>query len=123
MKGETLLIDLYNAPRDILSSAEILSLFLIRCTELIGMTPVKQTLQVVHFPISQNKSLKGDFGISAGLILVESHIYIHTWTEKNYARLEISSCKEINEKIVLLLCEIIFGDDLIISYKKIKWGE
>jgi S-adenosylmethionine/arginine decarboxylase-like enzyme len=33
--------------------------------------------------------------ITAGVILLESHICLHTWRELNYLRLEVSTCKDI----------------------------
>lgn len=121
MTGQTLLVNIYNAPQDVLSSEEILRLFLVRCVEFIDMTPVLNTLQVAHFPSPIKNSYKGGYGLSAGLILVESHIYIHTWVEKNYARLEISSCKSFDEKKVFDIINMFFGKEVAISYEKIDW--
>lgn len=121
LTGQVLLANIHSAPSDILSSEEILRLFLVRCVERICMTPVKQTLQVVKFPIPINSKFRGDFGISAGLILVESHIYIHTWPEKNFARLEISSCKTFDEEKVVKCILTFFGDDVIVDYVVLPW--
>lgn len=122
LTGQTLLGNIYDAPTDVLSSDEILRLFLVRCVERIGMTPVLQTLQVVHFPIPVKSKTKGEFGISAGLILIESHIYIHTWTEKRYARFEISSCKDFDEEKVKDCVFAFFGDSVKFDYVIIPWN-
>jgi len=120
MKGLTFLADIFGVSEDILSSDEIIRLMLVRCVENIGMTPVLHTLQVAHFPIPVKGKLRGGYGLSAGMILVESHIYIHTWPENGYARFELSSCKEFEIERLLNTLKIFLGE-VEIRYVSIPW--
>lgn len=123
MKGEILCVNLKNVPFALLMNDEVIKLLLVRATEQAGMTPVLHTLQVSHFPISFNGLLKGGYGIRAGMILVESHIYIHTWPEIGYARFELSSCKKINTENVLKTLTLFLGEDISMDYKLIPWED
>lgn len=123
MKGEILCVNIRNASFNLLTNEEIIKLLLIRATEQAGMTPVLYTLQVSHFPIVCNGLLKGGYGISAGMILVESHIYIHTWPEIGYARFELSSCQKIDAENVLKTITLFLGKDVSIEYKLIPWED
>jgi S-adenosylmethionine decarboxylase len=120
MKGMTLLVNIYTEDKDILTNAEILKLLLIRCVEAADMTPLKHTLVLEHFPIHSDKGLVGGVGISGGLILVESHIYLHTWLEHGYVRLELSSCKEFNPDKVINTIKTIIGSAFI-SFTEVPW--
>jgi len=121
MKGKTLLVNIYNVLPELLSSDEIAKLLLIRTIEAANMTPVLHTLQIAHFPIPINKEFRGEYGLSAGIVLIESHVYIHTWPEKNYMRYEMSSCKNFEEKKVLDILKIILGSKIKIKYQAIPW--
>ncbi|RLG09319.1 hypothetical protein DRN73_10095 [Candidatus Pacearchaeota archaeon] len=123
MKGKTLLVNIYNASSDLLSSDEIAKLILIRTIEAAEMTPVLHTLQVAHFPIPEGNKFKGEYGLSAGIVLVESHVYLHTWPEKEYMRYEMSSCKDFEEKNVLEVLKTILGNKIKIRYKTVLWEE
>ena len=121
MKGMTLLVNIRTEDKDILTNAEILKLLLIRCVEAANMTPLKHTMVLEHFPIHSDKGLIGGVGISGGLILVESHIYLHTWLEYGYIRLELSSCKEFNPHKVIDTIRTIIGSAFI-SFNEVPWS-
>jgi len=121
MGGQTVLLDLHDIASDLLSSEEIIRLLLVRAVEEAGLTPVKHTIQVIHFPSPIKGDLRGGYGLSGGMVLVESHIYIHTWPEKGYARLELSSCKRIKLEPFLTVIRVIFGSQCSISYSVIDW--
>lgn len=70
------------------------------------MVPLPHTLVVEHFP---QLGAEGEIGISGILILVESHIAIHTWPERNYARVEISSCREFDPSVAVSVIKHFFG--------------
>jgi|GEM_PF-4555424 len=123
MEGLTLLINVYEVQTDLLSSDEIMKLLLVRTVEAANMTPVLHTLQVAHFPAPIKGTFKGGYGLSAGMVLVESHVYLHTWPEHNYMRFELSSCKAFKEKPVLDVLRIILGKEAKIEYKAIPWKE
>jgi len=121
MKGLTLLANVRDVAADVLSSDEIMKLLVVRAVEAADMTPVLHTLQVAHFPAPVKGSLRGGYGLSAGLILVESHVFIHTWPEFNYMRFELSSCREFDESKVLETLKVILGKGIKIDYIVIPW--
>jgi S-adenosylmethionine decarboxylase len=120
MKGMTLLVNIHTKDKELLTNDEILKLLLIRCVEAADMTPLKHTMILEHFPIHSDKGLLGGVGISGGLVLVESHIYLHTWLEQGYIRLELSSCKEFNPDKVINTIRTIIGSAFI-SVTEAPW--
>ena len=121
MEGLTLLVNVYEVQAELLSSDEIMKLLLVRAIEAANMTPVLHTLQIAHFPIPIKGFLKGGYGLSAGMVLVESHVYVHTWPENNYMRFELSSCRFFKEDPVLNVLRTILGKEIKIEYKTIPW--
>ncbi len=110
MEGMTLLADVFGASLKALTSHEIATHFLTRCVEEIGMKPLPHTLKVEHFPLIDGS---GGFGLSGLMILVESHIAIHTWPERRYARVEISSCRRFDAKKAINVLRAFFGGNTI----------
>jgi len=55
-----------------------------------------------------------DWGVSAFVMLYESHISIHTWPEESYVAMDIYSCKDFNHKEVINFLKKYLG------YKKMK---
>lgn len=119
--GQVFLADIFSVDEGLLSSEDIIRLLLLRCIEAIEMTPVLTSYQSVKFPLPIGGAFRGDFGISAGMLLVESHIYIHTWPERGYARLEVSSCRKFSDKVDRLVNVIgtILGGRVI--YDIVNW--
>lgn len=64
--------------------------------EKIGMTKITQPYV---FPYSGLK--EEDKGITGTVIIAESHISIHTFTEKNYFFIDLFSCKTFGVERVL----------------------
>ena len=122
MEGKVLLVNVYEVPPELLSSDEIMKLLLIRTIEAANMTPVLHTLQIAHFPVPGESGFKGEYGLSAGMVLIESHVYIHTWPEKEYMRYEMSSCRNFNEKEVLDILKAILGKDIKFDYLALPWS-
>lgn len=120
--GENVLININNADYKTLTKKDVIENYLIRAVEIIDMTPVLDTLTIKHFPIVIDNKYRGDFGLSGMLILVESHISIHTFPELNYARVEISTCKAIKDiQDLIKFTKFYFGKDTIIDYKHLYW--
>lgn len=119
--GQVFLADIFSVDEGLLSSEDIIRLLVLRCVEAIEMTPVLSSYQSIKFPLPIGGIFRGDFGISAGMLLVESHIYIHTWPEKGYARLEVSSCRNFSDKVDRLVnvIETILGGRVI--YDVVNW--
>lgn len=123
MQGVTLLFNINKVDETLCQDHAILELLLIRCVESVDLTPVRNSLHLYQFPIVENGKSLGDFGVSGGLILLESHIYLHTWPEKNYIRLELSSCKKVSLSPVLRTIETILGKDVKVTCKVVEWEE
>jgi len=123
MDGQTLLLNLYHPPKILLKIGPTLKLFLKRVVEAAGMTPLEHTFTVEHFPVFRGGVWRGGGGVSASMILIESHIFIHTWPELLYARVELSSCKPINLDSVLMIVKAFCGERCRVSYKLVDWVE
>lgn len=121
MNGLTFLANIKGVAMDLLSSEEIIRLLLVRSVEAIGMTPVRQTLQVTHFPMAIKNELRGGFGLSGSLILVESHVSCHTWPEESYMRFELSSCKKFDHEPLIETLKTILGFSVDIDYIVVPW--
>ncbi|MEM1672165.1 MAG: S-adenosylmethionine decarboxylase [Archaeoglobaceae archaeon] len=120
-QGQVFLADIFSVDAGLLASEDVIKLLLLRCVEAIGMTPVLTSYQSVKFPLPIGGVFRGDFGISAGMLLVESHIYIHTWPEKGYARFEVSSCRrfsDVVDRLVEVIRTILGGS---IVYEIVDW--
>ncbi len=79
--GRHLLLELKDCNKEVLNDLEFLKNFLCEIAEKIGATVVNQAF---HKFSPQ--------GISAVVLIAESHICIHTWPEYNYASVDIFTC-------------------------------
>ena len=79
--GRHLLLELKDCNKEVLNDLEFLKNFLHEIAEKIGATVVNQAF---HKFSPQ--------GISAVVLIAESHICIHTWPEYNYASVDIFTC-------------------------------
>ena len=98
----------------------VLRLLIERIVEAIDMTLVPDSMKFWHFPIPL-KGYRGEYGVSGGAILVESHIYLHTWPERRFMRLEISSCKQFNWAEALEVIRNILGRKCKIRTTNTEW--
>jgi S-adenosylmethionine/arginine decarboxylase-like enzyme len=92
MEGQSILISLNGADPLALSNEEIIKTYLIEAVKIIGLTPVENSMQIYSFPVLNSPQLSG---ITGGIILLESHAYLHSWPENGYIRIEFSSCKSL----------------------------
>jgi spermidine synthase len=76
------LIDLYNVDFNILNKINLLMPILKEIAKMVNLTILKESYHEFK-----------PQGLTAMLLLSESHISIHTWPEKNSACLDILSCK------------------------------
>lgn len=86
-----LVIDGFDAPSHTLSSMEHIYKVLDELPERIGMTKLS-TPFIFKYKESPNK----DWGLSAFVIIAESHICVHTYPERGYINVDIFSCKEFD---------------------------
>ncbi len=102
MEGQTILLSLHLADAGALSSTEVISSYLMESVKIAGLTPILNSLQVFSFPVLGQEHTQLT-GITGGIILLESHMYLHTWPENNYIRIELSSCRALKDEQVIAL--------------------
>jgi len=95
LRGWLLVANCYTKETQLLQDSNYIKHFMRNLVLGVGLTPVKDTLVVATFPIPEAKN---QVGVSATIILVESHAGIHTWPELEYARIELSSCARVKKE-------------------------
>jgi len=95
MLGPHLTLDLYGCDEEKLVDKEFIFKILDELPDLIGMHKISVP-QIILYPGSRNSFDKG--GISAFILIAESHISIHTWKGYGYSSVDIFSCKPFDVK-------------------------
>src|SRR5437867_8433535 len=98
MFGPHLTLDLYGCDKKKLVDDEFVSSFLIELPELIGMHRISQP-NVTLYPGNPTSFDAG--GISAFVLIAESHITIHTFVKDGFASVDIFSCKAFNMELAI----------------------
>ncbi len=92
--GLHLTLDGYGANSDKLNDIALLF-------ETLNTLPAKIGMNKIGFPqIAQFKD-KEIFGISGIMMIVESHISIHTYPKKKFISADVYSCKNFNYQVVV----------------------
>jgi len=89
MFGPHLTLDLYGCNPEKISDTKFIYKLLDELPELIGMHKISEP-NITDFPGNPNSFDKG--GISAFVLITESHISIHTFTADKFASVDIFSC-------------------------------
>ncbi len=99
--GPHLVLDCYNCNKDKCSDVNLILDFLNRLPQQIGMTKIAPP-QIIKYPGKENSFDKG--GISAFVLIAESHIALHTFKEQGFITFDIFSCKQfdINKTIKII---------------------
>lgn len=98
MFGPHLTLELYNCDVKALTSQKLIFETLDKLPALIGMHKISVP-QIMPYDGKEGSFDKG--GISAFVLIAESHITIHTFREQRYATCDIFSCKDFDaEKAV-----------------------
>lgn len=120
--GLTILVNIDNADQQILQSESLIRHAILEMCKILHMTPVLESMQIYKFPVLlYNKNdqyniyqpydikieYKGDTGYSGGIIILESHIYFHSWFEEKFMRLEISTCKIPSQNDIIILIDFL----------------
>jgi len=93
MLGPHLTLDLYECNEKLLSNLDFITQVLEELPDLIGMRKISKPF-VFYYSGNPNSFDKG--GISAFILIAESHITIHTFLEQKFASVDIFSCKEFD---------------------------
>lgn len=93
--GKTARIILYDVPAGCLDSWHHNEWVVSALCKHIGMTQVCQPIICAIPP-----------GLSAGIVIAESHIFVHTWPEESAVRVIIDSCVDFSlPSAVRFLCD------------------
>jgi len=95
MLGQHLTLDLYGCNKKKLSDVELITKFLDDLPPMIGMHKISKP-NVTFYSGRPDSFDKG--GISAFILIAESHITIHTFIEQRYASVDIFSCMDFDVK-------------------------
>jgi S-adenosylmethionine decarboxylase len=96
MFGPHLLVCGYRASKSALADLEMIYNLIDGLPNLVGMTPITQC-QAFRY---QGK-VKDDWGITAMIMIAESHISIHTFPEKGFFAFDLFSCRDFNTDLVV----------------------
>ncbi|MDI6722493.1 MAG: adenosylmethionine decarboxylase [Candidatus Aenigmarchaeota archaeon] len=91
--GPHLTMDLYGCDKSVLNDEKFVHNFLNELPDLIGMHKISQP-QITKYPGRQDSFDKG--GISAFILIAESHITLHTFIAQNHAFIDIFSCRDFD---------------------------
>jgi len=104
MFGPHLMLDCYNCDNKKLKNKSFILDFLKKFPLALGMHIIKEPFIV---PYSSNPETWDNGGISAIVLIAESHIAIHTFPDNDgYMSLDMFSCKEFDiEKVISVISE------------------
>lgn len=113
--GMHLMLDGYNCAREPLESANILFKLLDTLPDKIGMT--KMTAPYIVFTEGNDKKDPG--GWSGFVLIMESHVSIHTFVKRKFFTFDIYSCKEFDPQFVInYLKELFKTEDVEFSIEE-----
>lgn len=112
--GPHVVMDISGVPEHLLSDYSLIFDFLYNLPEKIGMTRITQPYV---FPYSG--LVPEDEGITGITIIAESHISLHTFSKKNYAFMDIFSCKNFDtDKVIQLVKDTFPGEYTIKMFER-----
>lgn len=82
--GKHIILELYDCPADVLSDPILIKEIMNDAANVMEATIVESKFH--HF---------SPLGVSGVVIIMESHLTIHTWPEYGYAAVDIFTCGEI----------------------------
>lgn len=91
------MIDLNLCSGDRLSDLQLCHRFLSELPHLIAMTPITE-VEVFWYTGDPDPD---EHGITGNVIIAESHITIHTYPHKQFAFIDVFSCKPFNTDLAL----------------------
>lgn len=83
--GTQMILELGNCPAEILSDPILIEKIMRKAASTMGATIVSSNFH--HF---------SPLGVSGVVIIMESHLTIHTWPEYGYAAIDLFTCGTIN---------------------------
>ena len=83
--GKQLIVELYDCNQKLLSNPDAINEIMCAAAEVMNATIVTSTFH--HF---------SPLGVSGVVVIMESHLTIHTWPEYSYAAVDIFTCGDID---------------------------
>lgn len=83
--GKQIIVELYDCKSDLLSNPDAINEIMCAAAEAMKATIVTSTFH--HF---------SPLGVSGVVVIMESHLTIHTWPEYGYAAVDIFTCGNID---------------------------
>lgn len=96
MFGPHIMLDLQQCNYDKINSQEYVYRLLYDLPDLIGMTKITTPYVFPYCGVNPK-----DKGITGIVIIAESHLTIHTFTEKDYVFCDVFSCKPFDEEFAI----------------------
>lgn len=117
--GKSLLTDINHLAADKLTDLDLLYDMLLDVPDLIDLTPITAP-QILRWDAPQCRD-KMDWGYTGMVIFSESHMSFHTWPEKGLINIDITSCKDFNEKFVIdYLADIFEASRMYFTYSIVR---
>ena len=101
--GPHIMLDLHQCNSQLLSSIDLCFELLHSLPNQIGMTKITQP-----YVFPYEGLIREDKGITGMVIIAESHISVHTFPLKEYAFIDVFSCKPFNTDIAIQYCIDLF---------------
>lgn len=92
----------------LLDSEQVCLMFLYTLCARIKMTPLETVVKRLETTVNPQ-----DNGISAVLIIAESHIAVHVWPYYKAVRVVVDSCKDYVKKEVMDFVAVFWGADTV----------
>lgn len=111
MFGPHLTLDLYGCNEKRLSSSEAITKLLSALPGLLSMRKFSDP-KVFHIP-SQSDTSFDRGGVTGFVILIESHMTVHTFPADGFVSFDIFSCKSFNKNYAVKLLKKWFGAERV----------
>jgi len=95
--GKHLMLDMYGVAKNKLVKMENVFWLLKDLPDRIGMKSL-----ITPYVVEARPENKLEWGISGFVMIYESHISVHTWPYKSYVSMDVYSCKDFDEKQLLV---------------------
>ena len=94
MFGKHLMLDMYGCDKEKLDSLDVIWNLLNKIPDMIGMHKITQPYVFTY----EDANHPDKYGISGVVIIAESHISIHTFPEKQFATIDVYSCRDFEDR-------------------------
>lgn len=108
LRGYHLMVEGFRGSEESLGSKETVFAFLQAMPEHIGMIRIGGPYVVVYKPLPTNGA-HHDWGITGVVFIATSHIAIHTWPEREFATIDLYSCKPFDAVEAIKMIKRAFG--------------